>query len=184
MWLSLSLYRRSEEAFYSFLHFYPFIVFACPSSFSFTSLCIFSSDVLWWHEKPHGGFFNELGATPEKVFIILIEAFIAGWLPSGLPDVSLFTMVKTDHNVLLRFSSLDSLFSKRWQTLRNYLQKLEGPCLFKTVSQLWKGTSHKCFKTFHLQKPLTLVLFELLETEILTHCLISMITQGFVNYSL
>lgn len=92
-----------------------------------------------------GGFFNELGATPEKVFIILIEAFIAGWLPSGLPDVSVFTMVETNYNVLVHFSFPDRIFSKRCQTWRQHLQKLEGHIYSEQYANDDEGGYYKSF---------------------------------------
>lgn len=61
--------------------------------------------------------------TPENMFIILIEVFIVGWLPSGLPDVSLFTMVEADYDVPVHFSFTDSLVPKMCQTLRAIFSK-------------------------------------------------------------
>lgn len=61
--------------------------------------------------------------TPENMFIILIQVFVAGWLPSGLPDVSLFTMVEADYDVPVHFSFTDSLVLKMCQTLRALFSK-------------------------------------------------------------
>lgn len=40
------------------------------------------------------------------MFFILIEVFIIGWLPSGLPDVFFFAIAETDYDVPVHFSNL------------------------------------------------------------------------------
>lgn len=40
------------------------------------------------------------------MFFILIEVFIIGWLPSGLPDVFFFAIAEADYDVPVHFSNL------------------------------------------------------------------------------
>ena len=40
------------------------------------------------------------------MFFILIEVFITGWLPSGLPDVFFFARTEADYDVPVYFSNL------------------------------------------------------------------------------
>lgn len=40
------------------------------------------------------------------MFFILIEVFIIGWLPSGLPDVFFFAVAEADYDVPVHFSNL------------------------------------------------------------------------------
>jgi len=40
------------------------------------------------------------------MFFILIEVFITGWLPSGLPDVFFFARAEADYDVPVHFSNL------------------------------------------------------------------------------
>ena len=40
------------------------------------------------------------------MFFILIEVFIIGWLPSGLPDVFFFAVAEADYDVPVHFNNL------------------------------------------------------------------------------
>lgn len=77
------------------------------------------------------------------MFIILIEVFIVGCLPSGLPDVSLsfFTMVEADYDVPVHFSFADSLVPKMCQTLRATFS--EARSIHNSIPNDRAGTYHK-----------------------------------------
>lgn len=56
------------------------------------------------------------------MFFILIEVFIIGWRPSGLPDVFFFAIAEVDYDVPVRFynllyfaGSLISLANHTWE---------------------------------------------------------------------
>ena len=53
------------------------------------------------------------------MFFILIEVFIIGWLPSGLPDVFFFSIAEADYDVPVRFSNL-LYFAGRLISLANH----------------------------------------------------------------